>query len=158
MTEKLQNVLAMYFRDTATWRRNRGHWRYEDDARDACSAEWLENLAEFVEALPDDDPGIRTLTSFGWPAAAFRHGAGHESNYITRKIGFRGDPNRPLTVRPSRTELTKTWRYWVTNAERDREYIDRLVAILGAIADQVPQARRQSVLGRLARRQEAMSA
>lgn len=182
MTKTLQSILASHFRDNARWRRSCSDWHHADQARNACSADWLDALADYVEALPDDDVGIQTLAGFGWPVEAFRHGAGRESGYIARSTGFRGAKDDPVISRPSQSDLRKSWRYWVTHAVYDREDMDRLLAIIralpamtgvtgprrtddgdccgpqgaqvGAVTEDTTRSLLHGVLGRLGRRQE----
>jgi hypothetical protein len=60
MPSTLQLALARYLRALADWRRQRAE-EYDRDARNLQSAAGLEELAEFVLALLEDDPRLAEL-------------------------------------------------------------------------------------------------
>lgn len=60
MSTRFQRSIADYLADVAAWRRQ----RYDDphrDPRNLQSAAGLAELAEFILALPQDEPRLRTL-------------------------------------------------------------------------------------------------
>lgn len=60
MPSNLQLAAARYFRSLADWRRQRAE-EYDRDARNLQSAAGLDDLADFVLTLPEDDPRLLDL-------------------------------------------------------------------------------------------------
>jgi hypothetical protein len=56
----IQAALARYFRSLADWRRQRAE-EYDRDARNLQSAAGLDELADYVLGLPDDDRRLAEL-------------------------------------------------------------------------------------------------
>jgi hypothetical protein len=151
MPETIQSVLSEYFQYEAKWRLNKyqkGVERGQEDVREKCSSEWLSALATFIRRLPDDDPGIRTLASFGWPVRCFTRGAGTESAAVTRTIGYKGAPDRPIVRPPDIYYIEKAWVAWVSGAERDAYGIGVELAIIGQCVDETSRSRLKVALGR----------
>ena len=121
MPDTIQAILSDFFKHEAEWRRSKydiGAERGHASPR-LCSANWFSQLANLVDGLPDDDPGIRTLASFGWPVDCFRRGAGAESLATLRTVGYQEYPERPIVRHPDRAALERTWRAYVVAGQRE---------------------------------------
>ena len=73
MIPNIQDQLASYLRDVAAWRRQ----RYQDDLRDPRNlrcADALEAFADFLRALPADDPRLRRLETLTMSGGVFQPG------------------------------------------------------------------------------------
>lgn len=69
----LRPSLAEHFRSVARWRRS----RYQDDLRDArnlVSAAGLDDMADWVRQLPEDDSRIATLSRYASVGTSFTPG------------------------------------------------------------------------------------
>lgn len=153
--ETLQEVLSAYFRDESLWRQRQWErFALGVDKRYRTATTWLAELAAFVRRLPDDDPGIETLTAFGWPAECFRHGTGFEGSCAVKRVGFDGTRTKPLIRQPEKHDLERAWAAWVAAAERDAREIERMLEILVALIEDTPRSRLQAALGRFARRSD----
>lgn len=151
--ETIQEVLAAYFRDESLWRQHQSERpSLSLDRRYRTACEWLAELAAWVKRLPDNDPGIKTLGSFGWPPSCFRHGTGSDAAHALRHIGFDGTRTKPLVDRPDNRDLARAWSFWVTAAERDARSIARMLGILVELLEDTPRSRLQAALGRLGRK------
>ena len=151
MPDTIQAILSDFFKHEAEWRRSKydiGAERGHADPRELCSANWYSQLANLVDGLPDDDPGIRTLASFGWPVDCFRRGAGAESLATLRTVGYQGSPERPIVRHPDRAALERTWRAYVVAAERDRDAITRMLMIVEQLLDSKSSRSRARALSR----------
>jgi hypothetical protein len=69
----LQSTIADYVLSIARWRRQRAE-EYDRDPRNLISAAGLEGFAEYVRALPDDDPCLQELTHWLTPSELFEPG------------------------------------------------------------------------------------
>jgi hypothetical protein len=69
MTRTNGAILAEHFHWAASWRLEKAA-QYPDDPRNEQCAEGLQELAQYVEALPEDDERLRELSSL-----AIRDGA-----------------------------------------------------------------------------------
>lgn len=70
--------IASHFRSIADWRR----WRAEDynrDRRNLVSAAGLDDLAEYVLTLPEDDPRLFQLARYAGQSGEFQ--PGQQTNY-----------------------------------------------------------------------------
>jgi hypothetical protein len=160
MSDTIQTALARFFEFESTLRRRSfedGAARGTPDVRAQCSAEWLALLAAYVEKLPDDDVGIRTLAGFDWPVPCFLRGPGSESRQAALKLGFKGGPDRPLVYPPSLRDLSRAWDVFVMAAERDYEDVAQLLAIVSALLPDSHSSVR-AALGRFTRNGNKMSA
>jgi hypothetical protein len=70
MEVSTQVMMADYLRAIAAWRRQKAE-EYDRDARNLQSAAGLDELADFVLSLPDDDPRIVRLTELAIVGSAF---------------------------------------------------------------------------------------
>jgi hypothetical protein len=136
--ERLQDVLALFLRSEAAWRRWKARQHPDDSSRNTTSVTWLTAVAEYVEHLPDLDPGIRVLRDFGWPPEAFAHGAGDRSCQTAGNIGFAARNGRPLSPEPALDEIEDTWRAFVASCKTDLVNIDRIVRIIEFRREQSP--------------------
>lgn len=68
-----QQFMAGYFRDLAAWRRQRAE-EYDRDPRNLQSATGLDDLAVYIESLPDDDPRVARLRDLAMSASGFEPG------------------------------------------------------------------------------------
>lgn len=68
---EFRQAVADYARTTAEWRRRKAE-EYDRDARNLRSAAGLEELADHVLALPEDDPRLRELARLTTEGEAFR--------------------------------------------------------------------------------------
>ena len=64
MPTPTQQAMADYLRTVAEWRRRKAE-EYDRDARNLRAAAALEELADYVLALPEDDPRLRELVRLG---------------------------------------------------------------------------------------------
>ena len=144
----IQTELSKFFRDEAAWRLKKYEVGNHADPREWTAAQWHIRLAIFIEGLPDNDPGIETLASFGWPAECFRHGTGFEGMTIASRLGFRGTPTSPNPRLPKENAMWGCWAAFVSAAERDRYAVDRVLAILATLLDDTSRSRLKAALGR----------
>lgn len=73
MDSNLPAAIANYLRGISRWRRA----RYNDDLRDARNlraADGLDDLADYVEQMPPDDPRLRRLGEIAMDGAFFSPG------------------------------------------------------------------------------------
>ena len=70
-TTKMREALAEYCRALAAWRRQRAE-EYDRDARNLRTAAGLEELADYVLTLPEDDPRLRELARLTVVGEAFQ--------------------------------------------------------------------------------------
>ena len=152
MAKTIQQTLAAYIREESAYRKKM-YERHTDgddeDLRVKCNANWLAELATFVERLPNEDDGIRTLSDFGWPVEAFSHGTGAAGAGALLSSGFKGTPNRPIIRRPETRDLERSWAGFVRAAKHDASEVGRMVAIVATLIDDMPRSRARAVLGRL---------
>lgn len=67
-----QRAIAEYLRQVAQWRRGRAEeYDYERDPRHLQSAAGLEELANYVLDLPDDDRRLQRLVRFAFSGEVF---------------------------------------------------------------------------------------
>lgn len=71
MTSRFQVSLADFCRATAAWRRRKAE-EYDRDARNLRTAAALDELADYVLALPEDDRRLRELERLAGEAEEFR--------------------------------------------------------------------------------------
>lgn len=70
-SEEFRQAVADYLRTTAAWRRGKAE-EYDRDARNLRAAAGLEELADYVLALPADDRRLRELARLTTEGEAFR--------------------------------------------------------------------------------------
>lgn len=84
--------IASHFRSIAEWRR----WRAQDynrDPRNLTSAAALEELAEYVTTLPDDDSRLYQLARYAGQSGEFQ--PGQQTNYAIGLYQFFSTETEP---------------------------------------------------------------
>ncbi|HMM42547.1 MAG TPA: hypothetical protein PKA95_11645 [Thermomicrobiales bacterium] len=85
MEVPLQTMIADYLRDLARWREGRAE-EYDRDVRNLRSAAGLEELAQYIASLPDDDPRIVALTRLAFHANRFE--PGQQAHFAMARFRF----------------------------------------------------------------------
>lgn len=80
-----QRLMADRFREIAAWRRRKAE-EYDRDARNLRCAAGLEELADFVLELPQDDARIQALTRLAMRGEAFD--PGQQTSYEIGRFRF----------------------------------------------------------------------
>jgi hypothetical protein len=68
-----RRAIADYLHGIAAWRRQKAE-EYDRDARNLRSAAGIEELADYIVALPDDDPRLRRLAELAMVGEFFQPG------------------------------------------------------------------------------------
>jgi hypothetical protein len=89
----MKTALAEYLRQTASWRGEKVR-EYPDDARNARSSAALEELAAYVESVPDEDPRLRGLSELGRVDDGV-YSPGETAGHMISRYGFYRDTHSP---------------------------------------------------------------
>lgn len=92
MEVPIQRLIADYLRDLARWRESRAE-EYDRDVRNLRSAKGLEVLAQYVLALPDDDPRLVALTRTAMHGNRFE--PGQQAHFAMARFRFHEDHASP---------------------------------------------------------------
>ena len=84
----IREVLAQEFASTAAWRRDLAK-RHPEEPANLHSASALEQLAEYVRSLPEDDARLQALASLNRDLDFFSLG-GEDTRYLIDQYGFQG--------------------------------------------------------------------
>ncbi len=92
MEVPVQTMIADYLRDLARWREGRAE-EYDRDVRNLRSAAGLEELAQYVLALPDDDPRIVELARRAVHGNRFE--PGQQAHFAIARFRFHEEHTSP---------------------------------------------------------------
>jgi hypothetical protein len=137
-------ALAEFVRDQASWRRTQAQ-RFPDDARNAQSADALEQLAMHVEALPDTDRHLIELIELDAFDDASYFTGGDEARRAIARWGF-GDATshmRPRDLLQDLVAITRRARRAKTPAHERKT--EMTVAVHAALHDHAAEAARRYV-------------
>lgn len=85
MEVPIQIAIADYLRDLARWREGRAE-EYDRDPRNLRSAAGLNELADYVQSLPDDDSRVAELTRLAAHGARFE--PGQQAHFAMARFRF----------------------------------------------------------------------
>ena len=133
-------ALAEFVRERASWRRTKAH-QFPDDERNRASAHALEDLARYVEQLPDTDRSLIELIELDAFDDRDRFIASQEARRAVARWGYdSGSFMRPRDVIQDLVAITRRAR---RTAERaDYPYRDRKSEARSNGPDRNPESNR----------------